>query len=98
MVFTHFSDKEAALLKKWTAAGKSQAEVARLLGRSAGTINRQLKKKRTTAKPVGRPRQLTEKVIDRLVEKEWELALANQNKMLRALKGNLSQACAYCTV
>ena len=69
--FKHFDDTEKALLKQWSQEGTAPSVIATRLGRSLSAVVRQLRalSSKKKAKAVGRPRKLTEKQIDMLVQK-----------------------------
>ena len=83
--FTHWSQKEGELLKRWHTEGKTVQEIADLLQRDETTIRRQMKLSRARGgrRRVGRPRLLTPKqekkivrTADRMIEQadgEWQV-------------------------
>ena len=80
--FKHFDDTEKALLKQWSQEGTAPSVIATRLGRSLSAVVRQLRalSSKKKAKAVGRPRKLTEKQIDMLVQKTKQLTKAADAK------------------
>ena len=70
--FTHFNTTEKDCLRRLQNAGKSPSEVALLLDRDLSAVNRHFQRNAQPAKatkPVGHPPALTEKQVDRVVER-----------------------------
>ena len=64
--FSRFSDTERYLAKGWAKQGKKENEIAKLLGRDPGTVNRQLQKPAGFTKKLGRKQVITEALYKKL--------------------------------
>jgi len=68
--YSHYSTTEKACLRRLQDVGKSATQVAALLGRDLSSVNRHFLRNTSTPMkavgPVGRPRALTEKQVDRV--------------------------------
>ena len=51
--FTHVHPVEVALMKRWSAEGKRQSEIAALLGRSSRAVSNHLKRRGARTSPLG---------------------------------------------
>ena len=60
--FTHMHAVEVALMRRWSAEGKRQSEIAALLGRSSKTVSNHLKRRGNEKIQKGRPRKMTKEV------------------------------------
>jgi IS30 family transposase len=67
MIYTHLSQKERYHIENLKSEGLSQNRIAKILGRSASTLSRELR--RNEGKRGWRPCQAHEKARDRLVER-----------------------------
>ena len=68
--YTHYSTAEKDLLRRLQDKGKTPSEIAELMDRDISSVNRhfQCNVSKTKVRPVGRPKALTEKQIDKLVD------------------------------
>ncbi len=79
--FTHVSAEEEALMKKWHGEGLCVKKIGKLLSRGPTTISKHIFKRhpRRATNPVGRPRELTGKCVEKIV--------STRGKMLAEAKG-----------
>jgi len=107
MALSHFSIAEEVLVQKWHAEGKTVAEMARLLGRNHGSVSRHVlrlkagRRKQASVKKVGRPCELSEKLVDRLVTTTAQLtetADAKYQVTISMVKKALKLKCSERTI
>jgi transposase len=95
--FSHVSVHEAAQIKDWHQVhGKSAAEIASLLGRNPGTIARHIARINAGQAMVGagRPRELTDEQVGRLVSKARSMIQAADAKY-QVTAGMIKDALGY---